>query len=73
MLCLWNSENGNTAQNGNNNNGIEDEEGREEVVPEGLKGGGWSFVPIMRLFSSPITVTIISHFINDEVILSFLS
>ena len=27
-----------------------DEEGREEVVPEGLKGGGETFIPIMRYF-----------------------
>ena len=27
-----------------------DEEGREEVVPEGLKGGGETSIPIMRFF-----------------------
>ena len=50
------SENGVVAQNGNdgndgngNGNGNRNEEGRDEVVPEGLKGGGESLVLIVML------------------------
>ena len=40
-----------------------DEEGREEVVPEGLKGGGETFILIMRFHLFFINYEVIQYFI----------